>query len=218
VTERVTDPRPAWREVLDEAALRRLARLASLRGGEELVWLGVGGQKPAKQLEKICEARVKLRPDLEGIAKRSLSLIVAPEIVEEVGLEKALKQLRASLETDGVVALVLRAAVGDAVSEDLRAAWEQRQHGPLDSPMQALGRFSALGFEPLTAEFLGRSGENDGPSEDAGKGEAATASASAPASDGKPAAAPQGVRMGLFIGRRVEAGSPPRWPRRAGME
>jgi len=185
VSERATDPQPAWPDLLDEAALRRLARLASLRGGEELVWLGEGGQKQVKQLEKICESRVKVRPDLDGIPKRSLGLVVAPAIVEELGLEKALKQLRSALETDGVAALVMGAATGAELPEGERADWEQRQRGPLETVMQVMGRFAAIGFETLTVEML-------------------------------PLA--RSVGLGLFIGRRVEPGSPPRWPRRAGME
>ena len=205
MSERSSDPRPPWRDLFDEAALRRLARLASLRGGEELVWLGASGQKPAKQLERICEARVKVKPDLEGVPKRSLGLIVAPEIVEVMGLDAALERSRSALETDGVVALVLRTvADGVSVPEDQRALWERRQHGPLESIMQVLGRFSALGLEPLTTELSSPRPEAKEPSE-----------ANAP---GDPAAALHGVRMGLFIGRRVEPGSPPRWPRRAGME
>ena len=205
MSERASDPRPPWRELFDEAALRRLARLASLRGGEELVWLGSSGQKPAKQLERICATRVKVRPDLEGIPKRSLSLIVAPEIVEQVGLDAALEQLRSALETDGVLALVLRTANGDGVPEEQQALWERRQHGPLGSIMHVLGRFSALGLEPMTAEFPSARGEPKG-------------QVTVTAGSGGPLAAEHGVRMGLFIGRRVEPGSPPRWPRRAGME
>jgi hypothetical protein len=185
VSDQATDPRPPWRDLFDEAALRRLARLAALRGGEQLVWLGEGSEKQVKQLEKISEDRVKVRADLDGIPKRSLGLVVAPEIVEQIGLEKALKELRSALETDGVVALVVRAAIGDEVPEKERAHWEQRQHGPLETVMQVMGQFSAVGFETLTVEMLPHL---------------------------------PGVGLGLFIGRRVEPGAPPRWPRRAGME
>jgi hypothetical protein len=185
VSDPAADPRSPWRDLLDEPALRRLARLASLRGGEELVWLGEGGEKQVKQLEKICEGRIKVRSDLDGIPKRSLGLVVAPAIVEELGLEKALKQIRSALETDGVAALVVGAAVGDELPESARAVWEQRQHGPLETVMQVMGRFTVIGFETLTVELV--------------------------------SLAPS-LGLGLFIGRRVEPGSPPRWPRRAGME
>ncbi len=185
MSERVTDRQPPWRELFDAGALRRLARLAALRGGEELLWLGEGSEKLAKQLEKICEARVKVRSDLDGVLKRSLGLVVAPEIVEELGLEKALREVREALETDGVLALVIGVSAGAQPSESGRASWEQRQHGPLETVMQVMGRFSVIGFETLTVELL-------------------------PATDE--------VSLGLFIGRRIEPGSPPRWPRRAGME
>ena len=110
---------------------------------------------------------------------------MAPGIVEQVGLEKALKEIRSALETDGVAALVMGAAIGDELPETKRAVWEQRQHGPLETVMQVMGLFTVIGFETLTVEML--------------------------------ALAP-GLGLGLFIGRRVEPGSPPRWPRRAGME
>ncbi len=214
MSARATDPRPPWRELLGEAASRRLARLASLRGEEELVWLGEGGEKEAKQLEKICETKVKVRTDLEGVSKRSLGLIVAPELVEQVGLEKALKELRPALETDGVLALVARAAIGDAMPEAERTLWEQRQHGPLETVMQVMSRFTAIGLETLTVEMFPLTGKL-----------APVAAQDAPAGDD--AEAPSGpkargvyggVGLGLFIGRRIEPGSPPRWPRRAGME
>jgi len=218
VSDRASDPRPAWRDLFDEPALRRLARLASLRGGEELVWVGAGGEKLAKQLEKICEEKVKVRPDLEGIPKRSLGLIVAPEIVEQMGLEQALKQLRGALETDGVLALAMRAAVGDDVPAEARAFWEQRQHGPLDSVMQVLGRFSAIGLEALTVELAPLAPEDEEPGEETRGPVAPAPSPVAPASSPESSPILRGVGLGLFIGRRLEAGSPPRWPRRAGME
>jgi hypothetical protein len=187
VSERSTAP--AWRDLFDEAALGRLTRLAALRGEEKLAWLGAG-DKIAKQLEKICERPVVLKAELEEISKRSLGLLVAPEIVSQMGVDKALKLLRGVLETDGVVAIVVGAAVGDGPQDAERAQWEKRQHGPLESVMATMSRFSAAGYEPLTAEVpvlapgIGRSN----------------------------------VGLGLFVGRRVEPGAPPRWPRRAGME
>ena len=84
MSERATTPRLAWRDLFDEAALARLVRLAALRGEEQLVWLGAG-EKHAKQLEKISERSVAVRSDLEAIPKRSLGLLVAPEIVAELG-------------------------------------------------------------------------------------------------------------------------------------
>ena len=193
MSETAPAPRPPWRELFSEAALRRLARLALLRGGEELVWLGERGEKFAKQLEKICEARVKLRTELDGIAKRSVGLLVAPEIVGQGGLDKALKQLRGLLETDGVLALAMAVDAGGPVSDEERGHGEQRQAGPLQSLMEAMGELAASGFEPLTAELLPRK---------TGVGEPAVSGAS----------------LCLLVGRRVEPGAPPRWPRRAGME
>jgi hypothetical protein len=137
-------------------------------------------------------------------------LIVAPEIVEQMGLEQALKQLRAVLETDGVLALAMRAAVGDHVPAATRALWEQRQHGPLESVMQVLGRFSAIGMEALTVELAPLAGEDAAADESVAAGHKDAGEASA--------AIHHGVGLGLFIARRLEAGSPPRWPRRAGME
>jgi len=206
VSPRAPTSRPPWRDLFDDSALHRIARLASLHGEEQLVWLGAGGDKLAKQLEKICEGTVKVRPDLEGVPKRSLGLIVAPEIVGQVGLEKALKELRGVLETDGVLAVVMAAAVGDGPPDAERAEWERQQHGPLDSVMEAMSRFSALGIEPLTAELLSaKAGAERSTDQD-------SAAAEPPAGSGGRAS------LGLFVGRRVEAGSPPRWPHRAGME
>jgi hypothetical protein len=189
VSERAASPRPAWRDLFDDPALGRLVRLAGLRGSEQLVWLGPG-EKIAKQLEKISERSVTVHADLEEIPKRSLGLLVAPEIVDQIGVDKALRQLRGVLETDGVVAIVLGAAIGEGPGDAERAEWEGRQHGPLESVMAVMGRFAAAGYEPLTAEV---------PALEPGSGSA-------------------NAGLGLFVGRRVEPGTPPRWPRRAGME
>jgi hypothetical protein len=80
--------------------------------------------------------------------------------------------------------------IGDGPDDDEGAEWEREQHGPLESVMATIARFAAAGYEPLTAEI---------PTLDTGAGAGR-------------------VGLGLFVGRRIEAGAPPRWPRRAGME
>jgi hypothetical protein len=208
-----------WREIFTEAVLRRLVRVAALREDEPRVWLGSGGDKAAKQLERIAEGHVQVRADLEGIAGRTLGLIVAPEIVGQLGLEGALRTLRPALETDGVVAVVARARVRTEVPELLRLHWEQNG-GPVLSMMGTLARFSAAGFEPLTVELLTepiltpheRELLEEGAHSSDPNGHATAASWRA----GRTFSG--GIGLGLFVGRRLESGAPPRWPRRGGTD
>lgn len=204
--------RPPWRELLCDGALRRLARLSALRTEDAVLWLGRGGEKAVKVIEKIVPCQAETQGSLAGIEEQSLSLVIAPELASERGLDVALGLLRSLLAPDGVAAVVVRAFVGTEVPEPLRAFWAKKLPEPLRTLKETLSRFSALGFEPLTTELLGE------PSL-AAHDEQLLAEACGSASGGEALAEAaaglhHGANLGLFIGRRVEFGAPPRWPRR----
>jgi len=203
-------PRSPWRDLLELDALRRLARLASLRASEKAVWLGPGGERSVEMLRDLSECRTEMRATLEGLEQRSLSLVIAPELVARAGFDGALAELRPFLETDGVAVLVARTFVGPDLPAPVRGFWETKQGGTLKSVKAFLARFAALGFEPLTSEILAEPGLSE---HDRELLDAEPSTAQEPAGGSR-----RGTSLGLFVGRRVEAASPPRWPRRGGAE
>jgi hypothetical protein len=208
-------PKPPWRDLFTEDALRRLVRLAALRDGEKVVWIGAADDRSAKELERLSELPVERRASLDGLAAQRHGLIVAPELVAERGLDAALGLIRPPLETDGVCALVVRVFVGSEAPEPLRKHWEAKLKDQLRSVKATIARLSALGFEPMTCELLGEPALSEHDAK-------LLAEAQRGAQGGASAEAKAGVRhgtaLGLLIGRRVEPGAPPRWPRRGGGE
>lgn len=208
-------PRPPWRDLLGDASLRRLARLAALREEDRVVWIGPAEDRSADRLEKIAGCTVERHLQLTALPERSLGLLVAPTLVAEQGLEAALRALRPALDQDGVAAVVVRVFIGSEVPSPLREYWEKLQPEPLRSVKQSFERLAAVGFEPLTSELL----EEPSPAEH----DAELLSEIARETSGEALAeAASGLRHGtslsLLVGRRVEAGAPPRWPRRGGGE
>jgi hypothetical protein len=97
----------------------------------------------------------------------------------------------------------------------LKAYWDHKQPEVVRSVKAALGRMAALGFEPLTCELLGEPELSDHDREllsEAQRGTKGEATAEAQAG------VHHGISLGLVVGRRIDPGAPPRWPRRGGGE
>jgi hypothetical protein len=195
--------------------LRRLVRMTALAETQRVVWLGKPADRSAAALEEIVSRSVEAREGLEGIEERSIGLLVAPELGHDKGLEGAFAAARAVLETDGVVATVVRVFLGAEVPEPLKSYWAKKQPGGVRSVKSAFGRVSAAGFEPLTCELLEEPALSEHDREllsEAKRGVRGEAVVEAEAG------LRHGVSLGLVVGRRIEPGSPPRWPRRGGGE
>ena len=213
--EQPSAPRPPWRNLFGEDALRRLLRVAALGEEERVVWLGKREDHVAVGLEQVMGRPVEARDALDAIEERALGLLVAPELAHELGLDAALKLARPKLETDGVIATVARVFVGAEVPEPLKAYWDKKQPEAVRSVKAALARMAALGFEPLTCELLKEPELSEHDREllsEARRGVRGEATAEAESG------IHHGISLGLVVGRRVEPGSPPRWPRRGGGE
>jgi hypothetical protein len=213
--EKASAPKSAWRGLFGEDALRRLARLAGLGETERVVWLAKGEERAAVALEKVIGRAVETREGLEGIEPDALGLLVAPDLAHERGLDAALSLVRPVLEIDGVFATVTRVFVGADVPEPLKAYWDKKQPEAVRSVKATLGRLAALGFEPLTCELVEEPTLSEHDREllsEARRGAKGEATAEAEAG------IHHGVSHGLVVGRRVDPGAPPRWPRRGGGE
>lgn len=157
-------------------------------------------------------------------------LILAQGLAGAVGFDAALETLRKRLATYGLLAVYQRAWITRQVSPEVRRYWEPRTVREIRTVRDTLERFPALGLEPITCELVpARAWDEhyervegqlaalcalDGPETEVGRALAATREAQrVHQAGGKDC-----TSIGCFVGRRVEPGAPPRWPRHGSGE
>jgi hypothetical protein len=217
---------PPWVDLVDESALRRLARLASLESGEVIAWIGDGGEAAKPWAKEVgCKLRVFAdTAEFEAqIAEEEAALVVSPEAARTVGFDETLGKVRRYLRFDGAVGLVCRAFLGKEVPPRVRDFFGRHHAGELRAVKDTLSRFGAQGYEPLTVEILPeevwveyyrRLGEALATETPEGIEKSETLTAQSEELALFTAAGRTATTLGLFVGRRLDPDAPPRWPRR----
>ncbi len=192
-----------------------MLRLAGFTSEGRIAWIGESPDRSAQALEQLSGRTVELRADVESLGAVGWGMIVSPGLALERGLEAAIKTLRPLLETDGLLVVVGRVFVGSEVPGPLAAHWNTTLPEPVRTVKDSLAQFAAQSCEPLTCELLGEPTLSE---HDRQLVAAATRATSGEALAEAASGVRHGTSLGLLVGRRIEPGAPPRWPRRGGGE
>jgi hypothetical protein len=198
----------AAREAYWEGFVRRMARVERIREEHRVLMLGAPGAREAVFWAEEFGCRVRVIDADAGVGAALEREAVARNCIDRVEFRQAdplgLKDL--GLEAEGFSVIYAHDLAGargfGEASAELRPFLEADglgilRHRTKGRVKETIALFPKQGYEPITCELL------------------PGAEPPAPAAGKKPRAA---MVEGWFVGRRVEASGPPRWPRRRSSE